>query len=211
MNRQIEYGDLLKLLHALPKKTRSIVAIAGAPGSGKSTIAEKLFSDLTRHEKNRAEILPMDGYHLDDGLLEDRGTLKRKGSPNTFDVDGLHHMLKRIKCADEHEVIVPTFDRSLEISRAGARHISADTEIILVEGNYLLSNEEPWHKLRSNYDLTIMINVSEKILKERLSQRWLSYDYTEDVISQKLELNDLPNGRYVYEKSEDVDYIYSNE
>ena len=211
MNKQIEYGELLKLLHALPKGTRSIVAIAGAPGSGKSTIAEKLVCDLTKHEKKRAEVLPMDGYHLDDGLLKSRGILERKGSPNTFDVDGLHHMLKRIKCADEHEVIVPTFDRTLEISRAGARHISADIDIILVEGNYLLSNEEPWRKLQSNFDLTIMINVSEEILKERLSQRWLSYDHSQDVINQKSEFNDLPNGRYVYEMSEDVDYIYSNQ
>ena len=67
---------------------RFIVAIAGPPGAGKSTLADALHEELTRRGEKSA-VLPMDGFHMDNGILEERGLLKRKGAPETFDVRGL--------------------------------------------------------------------------------------------------------------------------
>jgi pantothenate kinase len=80
----------------------------------------------------------MDGYHFDDAVLNERGMRARKGAPETFDVGGLGHMLRRLKLNDEDEVAVPVFDRAIEISRAAARLISKTVSTIIVEGNYLL-------------------------------------------------------------------------
>ena len=42
-----------------------------------------------------AALVPMDGYHLDNAVLVERGLLPRKGAPQTFDVDGLARDLER--------------------------------------------------------------------------------------------------------------------
>src|ERR1700742_4279248 len=56
---------------------RIVVAIVGAPGSGKSTFAERLEAHLNATEPGAAAILPMDGYHYDDCVLNARGLRAR--------------------------------------------------------------------------------------------------------------------------------------
>lgn len=102
-------------------KRRSITAIAGPPGAGKSAVAERLASALNLHEPGSVAILPMDGFHLDDSVLIARDLLQRKGAPETFDFGGLASALSRLKANLEAEIAVPVFDRAVEISRAGAR------------------------------------------------------------------------------------------
>ena len=63
---------------------RLLVAIAGPPGSGKSTLAERLASGIGPS----AAALPMDGFHLDNATLRQKGLLDRKGAPETFDAKG---------------------------------------------------------------------------------------------------------------------------
>ena len=45
------------------------IAIAGAPASGKSTISEKLKSELIS-KNHKSSVLQMDGFHLDNNILE---------------------------------------------------------------------------------------------------------------------------------------------
>lgn len=184
---------------------RRIVAIAGSPGSGKSTTAESLKERLNARRAGVADILPMDGYHLDDTVLNARGHRPRKGAPHTFDLDGFAAMLERLKRDDGREVAVPVFDRSIEIARAGARIIAPDVRIILAEGNYLLLDEPGWRELGALFDLTVMIEAREEVLIERLTQRWLGFDYGPEALVEKLEGNDLPNMRLVLTKSRPAD------
>ena len=65
-----------------------------------------------------AKVVPMDGFHYDDAVLEARGLRARKGAPDTFDVSGFTHLLNRLRV--EAEVAIPVFDRQMELSRAGA-------------------------------------------------------------------------------------------
>jgi len=152
-----------------------------------------------------ADILPMDGYHLDDMVLNARGHRPRKGAPHTFDLDGFRAMLERLRRDEGREVAVPVFDRSIEIARAGARIINPDVRIILAEGNYLLLDEPGWRDLAPLFDLTVMIEASEDTLVERLTQRWLGFNYGPEALIEKLEGNDLPNMRLVLEKSRPAD------
>jgi pantothenate kinase len=76
---------------------RILVAIAGPPGAGKSTLAEALAASLNRARPESAAVIPMDGFHYDDAILEQRGLRSRKGSPATFDVNGFRHLLGRLK------------------------------------------------------------------------------------------------------------------
>ncbi|PLW76560.1 nucleoside/nucleotide kinase family protein [Cohaesibacter celericrescens] len=189
---------------------RLLVAMAGAPGSGKSMCAEKVQQSLNKHDHINAAILPMDGYHYDDLILNERGLRPLKGAPETFDVGGFRHMLHRLRCDEEAEVYVPVFDRDLEISRAGARVIDRETNVILVEGNYVLLGIDPWISLAPLFDIKIMIFTDEDELRRRLTNRWISHGIPENEIPNKVEQNDLPNGRFVYSSSIPADFVINN-
>ena len=206
----IDLDALARLLAARAGAGRSITAIAGAPGSGKSTLAERLMAGLDEVEPGTAAVLPMDGYHYDDGVLAARGLKARKGAPDTFDVGGLSHMLGRLKRNDEDEVAVPVFDRSLEISRAGARLIPRGVRHIVVEGNYLLLRTAPWAALHPLFDVTVMAAVPEAVLRDRLAARWNGYGLRPEEVTAKLEGNDLPNGRFVVANSVPAAFTIAN-
>jgi pantothenate kinase len=189
---------------------RVIVALAGAPGSGKSTLADKLAGKLNGRQAGLAAVLPMDGYHYDDLYLVPTGLRPRKGAPHTFDVGGLYHTLARMRARDEAEVAVPVFDRKIEIARAGARLIPAEVPVIVVEGNWLLLDQAPWTRLHPMFDVTAMVEVPEHVLRARLRGRWDRLGLTEEQIIEKLEENDLPNGRLARDGSIAADYRLAN-
>jgi pantothenate kinase len=185
---------------------RLMVAVAGPPGAGKSSFAQMLVEALSAAAAESAAVIPMDGFHYDNGLLEARGLRDRKGSPATFDVGGLRHMLLRLRVRDEAEVAIPVFDRRLEISRAGARIVAAQVRILVIEGNYLLLDREPWRQLAPLFDLTVMLRASRSALEHRLIQRWLSYGFSEAEARAKVLGNDLPNVDVVLEGSRKADF-----
>lgn len=170
---------------------RIIVAVAGPAGSGKSTVAEALADALGP----TAAVVPMDGFHLDNRVLEARGLLPRKGAPETFDADGFVTLLQRLKTHDE--VVIPVFDRQRDIAIAGAQVIDASHRILLVEGSYLLLDTPPWSQLAPLWDLTIALDVPIDVLEQRLIDRWLAHDHTADQAKARALANDIPNARYV--------------
>ena len=209
--KTLNYNELLSILtYNLDQNTlkkRYFIALAGPPASGKSTISEKLNEDLNI-KGFPSDILQMDGFHLDDAILSSQNLLPRKGSPETFDVMGLKSFL--IRLANEPEVIVPIFDRSLELSRSSAVTISENKKIIIVEGNYLLLNSQPWNELNNYFDSRVMIHCEESVLEKRLIDRWKGFNLTQDQINQKVYENDLPNGVNVIQNSIEADYYLDN-
>jgi pantothenate kinase len=190
---------------------RLIVALAGPPGAGKSTLAEATAARLNAGGRGFCAVLPMDGFHYDDLLLGPLGWLPRKGAPHTFDVGGLAATLSRLRAADEATVAVPVFDRAIEIARAGARLIARETAVVLVEGNWLLLDEAPWRDLRPLFDLTAMIAVRRETVAARLAARWRGFGRDEAGVAAKLEGNDLPNAERVLTRSAAPDLWVSGE
>jgi pantothenate kinase len=203
----VDFTQLVDAVEQLDPRARRMVAIAGPPGSGKSTAAEALVDALDARRAGSAAILPMDGYHFDDAVLIARGLRARKGAPETFDVAGFAHMLARLKRNEEPEIAVPVFDRALEISRGSARLIPQGIRVLVVEGNYLLLDQAPWSSLRPSFDVTVMVHVDEDTLRARLMARWQGYDLPADLVLAKVDGNDLPNGRFVRDRSASPDYI----
>ena len=206
MAPRIELKKLQELIQQRSSQGRILVALAGPPGSGKSTLADELESALNQEQSEQAMILPMDGFHYDDLYLMPAGLRPRKGAPQTFDVWGFYHILRRLRERQEEFVAVPGFDRDLEIARAGARLIPAKVPVILVEGNYLLLQQEPWSQLRLLFDVAVLLEVPEAVLGERLTARWQHYELPSEEIAAKVNENDLPNGRYVMAESGGEDY-----
>ncbi|MBB4401120.1 MULTISPECIES: nucleoside triphosphate hydrolase [Rhizobium/Agrobacterium group] len=192
------------------KGRRVMIAIAGAPGSGKSTIAERVVEALNAGDGVSAALFPMDGFHYDDAVLEEMKRRPFKGAIDTFDAHGLRHMLERLKANEDDVVAVPVFDRAIEIARAGGRLIPQSVDIIVCEGNYLLAGQSPWDRLKPIFDLTIFVDVDEDDLRARLRDRWRSFGLGEGEINRKVEENDLPNGRFITSTSTEPDLRIGN-
>ena len=211
MEKNISQITIEKLKNILfdrcKKKARVILAIAGPPASGKSTLAKNISEYFNLKQKSFASILPLDGFHYDDTYLVPAGLRDRKGAIQTFDFGGFYHTVKRLYDRNEKEVAVPIFDRKIEIARAGARIINSDIPLIIVEGNYLLINLYPWSKLKSFFDVKIFLNIPKKILHKRSFDRWYNLKKSEIKLSKKLHENDINNGEFIFDKSHGADYL----
>jgi pantothenate kinase len=177
------------LFRHVPHGKRVLVAIAGAPGAGKSTLAAAL-AEALEAGGHSAAVVPMDGFHYDDSVLDRLGLASRKGAPETFDFGGFETLLTRLKRGDA-DVAVPLFDRSMELSRAAAAIVPAETKFVLAEGNYLLLDEAPWSKLRPLFDFAIFIDVARNELERRLLQRWVDHGRADG--PAWVASNDMPN------------------
>jgi pantothenate kinase len=195
-------AELAALIRARAKgQGRFIVAVAGAPGAGKSTLAEA----LVEHLGPTAALVPMDGFHLDNAILDSRGRRFHKGSPDTFDVEGLESLLLRLQTGAE--VIAPVFDRELDLSRGSARVIAPDARIIVAEGNYLLLADAPWDRLQPLWNLTVFLDIPEAELERRLIARWHHYGLTDTEARRRAFDNDIPNARTVAARSTPAEIV----
>lgn len=179
---------------------RILIGLAGPPAAGKSTLADALAVRMGAE----AIVLPMDGYHLDNAILDERGLRARKGAPATFDVAGFASVVSRVR-ADRGEVIVPTFDRRLDLARAGARVIETRHRLVVVEGNYLLLDAAPWSAIAKLFDATIFLNVPEPVIEERILARWKRYGLDDRAARARALENDVPNASLVLRNSQGAD------
>ncbi|XDA98345.1 nucleoside/nucleotide kinase family protein [Sulfitobacter sp. LCG007] len=183
---------------------RRVVALAGPPASGKSTLAEVLAGRLTL-SGCPAQVVPMDGFHLDDRVLEARGLLSRKGAPETFDLDGFTVLAARL--SEAREVVYPVFDRTREIAIAGAGFVPAACDTVVVEGNYLLFDSPGWRDLGRFWDVSIRLEADIEVLRARLMERWTGFGLSLEQSRAKAEGNDLPNAELVLSNPTPADII----
>lgn len=146
---------------------RVIIGITGAPGAGKSWASTRLVASLG----DDAALVPMDGFHLSNEYLLDQGMRDRKGAWDTFDVLGYVSLLERLRRNDEDLVFAPRFDRHLEQSIGSAVPVPRSKRIIITEGNYLLSDQGDWPKVRPLLDEVWFLQVDPETRGERLVKR----------------------------------------
>lgn len=185
------------------KGARKLIAVSGPPASGKSTIAAELANRL----HPGGVVVPMDGFHLDNEILEFRNLRHVKGSPETFDVTGFVHLISRL--STEEDVYFPVFDRDLDISVAGAGLVTAQNEVVVIEGNYLFLEEPLWDQLAAFFDVKILLDVPRADLIERLHRRWERYGLTPEKMQSQIYENDVPNIDRVLAKMSDPDLMLS--
>jgi pantothenate kinase len=158
----------------VPRPRRLIIAIAGPPGAGKSTLAQSLVDTLSTVDGVPAVCVPMDGFHLANAELQRLGLAGRKGAPETFDAAGFVHLIRRLHEPDGEVVYAPAYSRVLHESIGGAIPVPPDLPVVLTEGNYLLLHRPPWVQLRPLLDLALYLDAPQDVRHEGLVQRQLS-------------------------------------
>ena len=177
-----------------PPDPRRLIALAGPPAVGKSTISEATVAAL-RARGMAAGLVPMDGFHLDNATLDTLGLRARKGAPETFDLEGFTALIERL--AQGGDVPVPGFDRAADAVVPAMHHVDAATDTLVIEGNYLLLDEPGWRDLSRYWDLSVFLAAPEDVLERRLLERWRDNGFDEAGARFKAEGNDLPNARRI--------------
>lgn len=184
---------------------RVLVALAGPPGSGKSTFAAQLAQGMNeRAGSHVAAVLPMDGFHLDNEQLSAMGLLHRKGAPETFDVPGFVRLVTEVR-SDKGPVRYPTFDRVADKVLPDAQSLGPETRFVIFEGNYLLLRQGDWAALKNLFDVTIMLCADPSKLRERLVTRWLDQGLNAAQAELRADGNDMVNAALVQDHSAEPD------
>ena len=200
---------LTKLQNTLNR--RILVFLAAPPGAGKSTLSEFL-RDLSVNTPGvtPVTITGMDGFHRRQEYLLSHTAVRDgkeipmvgiKGAPVTFDLDLFRRSVERAAQGEEMEW--PDYDRTLHNPVYRGRRVTGD--IVLLEGNYLLLDEEGWRDLRAYADYTIKITADPEILKKRLVDRKAASGMPREKAEAFVMFSDLYNARLCLERSGKAD------
>jgi pantothenate kinase len=163
-------GLLERALRLLDQPGRAVLGIAGAPASGKSTVAALLLAELDRQRPGAAVGVGMDAFHIGHRILERRGQTGIKGVPETFDAEGYLHLLRRIR-TETGTIYAPEFDRDIEDSLAHVVEIRPEVGLVVTEGNYLLLDVPPWDGVRELLDEGWFVHLDDAERQRRLVAR----------------------------------------
>ena len=189
-------------------ENRFLVGIIGAPASGKSYLAAKLPVLINRQlDAEIATSFAMDAYHYQNDFLLDQGIHPHKGCHFTFDVKGFTEKLVEIK-EGNGDILCPIYDRSLHNPTPNGHQIKSSHRMVMVEGNYLLTNIFPWNSLKYIFNYTLFIEVDPDIQYERLLDRHTSTGKSEKEAEAKIRRTDLPNAELIEKSKIRADYIF---
>ncbi|MGV0713795.1 nucleoside/nucleotide kinase family protein [Mycolicibacterium sp. XJ662] len=172
----------------LDRQRRVVLGITGAPGAGKSTLAEAVVAAF-----DGAAYVPVDGFHLADVELARLGRLDRKGAIDTFDGYGYLALLQRLRAQPSHTVYAPGFHRDLEQPIAGSIPVAPDARLIVTEGNYLLDDDPPWPAVRDLLDEVWFLDVPDDERLRRLVKRHIQFGKTDEHAQTWVRDVDEPN------------------
>ncbi len=153
---------------------RVVLGLAGPPGGGKSTLAQRIADDLG----DRARLAGMDGFHLAQAELARLGRAQRKGAPDTFDAAGYVALLRRLRDPREAAVYAPLFRRDLEEPIGSAVRVERDVPLVVTEGNYLLVPDDPWGGVRELLDEAWYVETPRDVRLRRLIARHVAFGRT---------------------------------
>jgi fructokinase len=165
----LSLADLVERARALAVPgQRHLLGITGAPGAGKSKVAQDLIDKLG---SDLAAFVPMDGFHLSNHTLITWRRRGRKGAWDTFDADGYVHLLRRLRDQEEEIVHAPDFNRDVDESIGSALPIRREVPLIVTEGNYLLSDLGGWAGVAPLLDQSWYLQIDEATRLQRLTYR----------------------------------------
>lgn len=196
---------------------RVVVILAGPPGSGKTTIAGKVAERLNATSSTPfVAVIPMDGFHLPRSTLDQMPNkaeaYARRGAPWTFDADGVLSLVQKLSNSRNEAtetILAPSFDHAVKDPVADGIEIGKETSFVILEGNYLLLDEEPWRGIKGMVDESWFVDVDPILAKNRIAKRHIKSGIEDnwDAAVKRAEGNDLLNGVTIRENLVQPDVV----
>jgi pantothenate kinase len=181
----------------LERGDRVLLGIAGSPGAGKTTLAERLVAEVDAGGRFRAAHVPMDGFHLADAALDRLGRRDRKGAIDTFDGWGYRELLRRLRARAGEPVYAPGFERDLEQPIAGSIAVDPEVDLVVSEGNYLLVDAAPWTEAAAAFDEVWFTAAPAALRRKRLVARHIAFGKAPADAEAWVDAVDLPNAALI--------------
>ena len=152
----------------------------------------------------------MDGFHRRQEYLTSHTTIvdgievpmvKIKGAPITFELEKLKDKISKI--ASGENCGWPVYNRLLHNPTEDALFVSSD--IVIIEGNYLLLDEDGWRELSVFADYTISIRADAELLRKRLLERKIASGSSYEEAQNHVNYSDMRNVSLCLEKTKKAD------
>ena len=192
---------------------RIIIALAGLPGSGKSTVAARVAEAVNAQAGlGTAVALGMDGFHLTKAQLaqfpDPVAALTRRGSPWTFDPLALGQRLQALRSGAP--VSWPGFEHGVGDPLPDAVRVEPSTRLVLVEGLYLLHQGHGWD-LADQFDERWFLDVPMDVAMNRLVARHMRANgHSREVAEARVAVNDRLNAEIVWPSRASAQWLLAN-
>lgn len=158
-----------------------IISIAGSVAVGKSTTA-RVIQALLRHWSvhRRVELVTTDGFLLPNQVLQERGLMKKKGFPESYDIGSLLRFVSDIKSGASH-VTAPVYSHLVYDIVPDEKIVIEKPDILIIEGLNVLQSgmDYPHHPHRvfvSDFvDFSIYVDADEQQLHNWYISRFLKF------------------------------------
>lgn len=181
-DQRLFYSDLLKeVLHLYEenKEERMIVGFAGPSGAGKSTCVEilKVLTETLSLSYNMMT-LGIDAYSFRNEYLESHSDASgdmlslHKGRFDTYDISKLEKDLLLFK--EGKSLSLPSYSRKIHEPVEDATTIMESPCILLVEGLWLLREEDSWANIGKKIDFCFFMEPDKELVRELTIRRHMA-------------------------------------